>query len=62
MGKLVVMMRDQDKVYIGDDIEITFSIKKFNGSNVNRLIIDAPSDLRVLRGKLKDKQKDIKKD
>jgi len=45
---LILTVKDNDKIYIGDDIVV--SIRK--SKNQTKVSIDAPRELRILREKL----------
>jgi carbon storage regulator CsrA len=47
---LNLTIKDGEKLFIGDDIVITFS--KGSGSNQHRVGVTAPQDISILREKL----------
>lgn len=48
---LVLTRRNQESIQIGDNIKIT--VVRITGGSV-RLAIDAPKDVNIVRGELKD--------
>ena len=53
---LVLVRRVGDKVFIGDDIIITV-VETHSGSV--KLGFEAPNDVRIMRGELKNREKDF---
>lgn len=57
MGRVVIRRKENEKIYIGDDVEIFIS--KISGRRVD-VAITAPEKLKIRRGEFKESKDKVK--